>query len=200
MSPITLETLTAAMKAEILADITIGILPDDVSSFSELHQHVDANLYGGFSNDVFLEVLAAQFGNRDEDGGLPQGAVNLVNTAQNAVDAWLAAGRIDDAATQARSKMTPGPWGSCAALSSDTSHIRYIEGPDGQHIAKVEHPIGMSQEEALLNAKAIKLVPEMVELVREAALLLKTHREFAVGNSKVHYLALKCQGLLNAIQ
>ena len=33
-------------KAEILEDIASGVVPDTVSSFSELHDYVDANEYG----------------------------------------------------------------------------------------------------------------------------------------------------------
>ena len=36
------------MKREILQDISDGIVPETVSSFSELHDYVDANEYGGF--------------------------------------------------------------------------------------------------------------------------------------------------------
>lgn len=36
------------VKAEILQDIATGIMPFDVADFSDLHDHVDANEYGGF--------------------------------------------------------------------------------------------------------------------------------------------------------
>lgn len=35
-------------KKEILSDIKEGIVPDTVTSFSDLHDFVDANYYGGF--------------------------------------------------------------------------------------------------------------------------------------------------------
>lgn len=38
-------------KAEIIDDILNGILPVMPTSFQELHEHVDANCYGGFCED-----------------------------------------------------------------------------------------------------------------------------------------------------
>lgn len=40
-------------KQEILKDIKEGIVPNDVKSFSELHDYVDANYYGGFFDDNY---------------------------------------------------------------------------------------------------------------------------------------------------
>lgn len=95
--------------------------------------------------------------------------------------------------------ITEGPWGTGSTLSSDLNFIRYITGPDGQDIAKVACKPGMSQDEALANARAIKQVPEMLALLQEAAIMLKGHPEFKAGNSKVHYLAHKTQALLTRV-
>lgn len=51
-------------KAEITFDINEGIIPEDVTSFGELHDYVDANTYGEWCDDendmTFDEVNAAQ--------------------------------------------------------------------------------------------------------------------------------------------
>jgi hypothetical protein len=36
-------------QAEILADVAAGVVPHDVASFAALHDHVDANTYGGLA-------------------------------------------------------------------------------------------------------------------------------------------------------
>lgn len=38
--------------AEIIADVQIGVVPRSVRTFSELHNHVDANEYGGATDDA----------------------------------------------------------------------------------------------------------------------------------------------------
>lgn len=65
-------------KREILEDIRAGRHPQTVASFSELHDHVDANEYGG--------ATEGEFDGSDE-------ACAFWNRVQNDVDAWLKAGR-----------------------------------------------------------------------------------------------------------
>jgi len=68
------------MKAEIMADVKAGVMPATVKDYSELHDFTDANLYGlpeGYS-----------FNNDDTD---------LLNAAQDAINAWIAAGGITEA-------------------------------------------------------------------------------------------------------
>lgn len=200
MQKTTSEALAKRMKEEIEKDAADGLISKEIWTIGDLNHFVDANKYGGLTDDKRLDDLVQEFGGREEDGSLPTGLTNVITEAENIVNAWLAEGGLAGVPLKPQHEMTRGPWGACAALSSDTDHIRYISGPDGQHIAKVERPLGMSQEEALLNAKAIKAAPEMVDLLREAALMLKAHPEFVEGNSKVHYLAHKCQGILNKIK
>ncbi|GAB3081162.1 hypothetical protein GCM10027053_52190 [Intrasporangium mesophilum] len=64
-------------EQEILDDITAGIVPSTVATFSALHDHVDANEYGGLTEDDAPE----RFG------------VEACNTVQDKVDEWLRAGR-----------------------------------------------------------------------------------------------------------
>jgi hypothetical protein len=66
-------------QGEILADIARGLVPANVNRFSQLHDHVDANWYGGLF-DIDLDGDAqADFGNE----------------LQNRLDAWLRAERPD---------------------------------------------------------------------------------------------------------
>lgn len=67
-----LDTVVAAMKREILADIAAGTVPSTVASYSELHDHVDANLYGLPEGYVWS--------NADTD---------LLNQAQGRINRWL---------------------------------------------------------------------------------------------------------------
>lgn len=73
-----INALVEKSKLEILQDIEIGVLPESVSSFSELHDYVDANCYGGFCEDDY-EVSENY---------------ELENEVQNQVDAWLKNGRV----------------------------------------------------------------------------------------------------------
>lgn len=67
-------------KEEVLLDVSKGIVPAEVASFSELHDYVDANYYGGaFEGDVDL--------NNDE-------AVYFWNRIQDEVDAWIKQGGV----------------------------------------------------------------------------------------------------------
>lgn len=43
--------IVARIKAEITADAYSGVLPEGPLTFSDLHQHVDANIYGGLSDE-----------------------------------------------------------------------------------------------------------------------------------------------------
>lgn len=74
------EATVARVKAEVLADIEAGIVPADVGSFSQLHDFVDANCYGGAEDYPGEEFCTDAF-------------CNFWNRVQNAVDAWLKAGR-----------------------------------------------------------------------------------------------------------
>ncbi len=71
------ETIERA-KREVLADIFTRRVPGTVASFSELHDYVDANEYGGGTE--------GDFDGSDE-------ACTFWNAVQDAVDKWLKAGR-----------------------------------------------------------------------------------------------------------
>lgn len=86
-------------------------------------------------------------------------------------------------------KFSKGPWGQSATMSSDWGFIRWISDEDGNTVAKICHPKGMSQEEALANALLITKAPQMYKALCDVASMLAEHPDFKVGNSKVHYLA-----------
>lgn len=85
--------LAERMKTEILADVENGVVPASVSSFSELHDYVDANLYGG--TEALLEQLDAEVPDTDEGHSAALAALcDLANPAMDAVDAWIRSGGI----------------------------------------------------------------------------------------------------------
>src|SRR5512140_3281784 len=69
-------------KAEILADVTAGIVPRTCASFSELHDYTDANGYGG--------AFERPFDNNELD---------LWNAVQTTVDRWIKQGGLKDRLT-----------------------------------------------------------------------------------------------------
>ena len=85
--PPTLDALVSIMKREILLDISDLRVPHNVASFSELHDYVDANCYGGFCEDGVHPWAW------NPEGGLTDAATDLINAASDIVDKWLANGR-----------------------------------------------------------------------------------------------------------
>lgn len=74
------------MKAEINELIDAGTIPADVSSFSQLHDFIDANMLAEDLFPPFPEEMD------DEDDYMDR-VVVIFNPASFAVDDWLAAGR-----------------------------------------------------------------------------------------------------------
>ena len=72
----------ARAKKEILKDIAEQRVPATVSSFSDLHDYVDANTYGGLCDENFWGGV----GGEDEDVDVAFLAENYV---QNALDEWI---------------------------------------------------------------------------------------------------------------
>jgi len=94
LSAPTLGECIQRMKREILEDNRAGIVPDDCPAFSALHDHVDANYYGGFCEDDVLDALTNHFGGLDEEKGMPDDLIAFLNDAQNAIDLWIKEGGI----------------------------------------------------------------------------------------------------------
>lgn len=69
-------------KEEITDDIEHGVVPATVGSFSELHDYVDANLYGGLCDAV-------------GDGFEWADDIDACNEVQNALDSWIKNGKKD---------------------------------------------------------------------------------------------------------
>ncbi len=83
--PSTAEAI-ARGKREIVADIEGGHVPCHVGSFSELHDYVDANCYGGA-----FEESAHPVGVSVEEW------CDFWNTVQEALDGWIKSGGLADA-------------------------------------------------------------------------------------------------------
>lgn len=76
----------ARAKAEILGEIADGRVPATVATFSELHDYLDANELGGLCEDgTPISAIALP-----DDGDMA-----FANAVQDAVHAWLEAGRPD---------------------------------------------------------------------------------------------------------
>jgi len=93
------KTMRACVVAKIIGEVrellTIGKIPNTVSSFSELHDHIDANELGGFCEDAFVDPLIAYFGGRNKtDEGMPDAFLQFMNECQEDVDKWLDVGNL----------------------------------------------------------------------------------------------------------
>lgn len=85
---ITPEEMAERMKTEILADITAGIVPRSVTTFSELHDYVDANCYGG--SESLLDELDAAAPDTDEGHTAALNALcDLMNPTMEIINDWL---------------------------------------------------------------------------------------------------------------
>jgi hypothetical protein len=95
-TPQTLTDTIIRAKREVLSDIADGTVPATVASFSELHDYVDANYYGGAFEDG--EAMHSVCNSSDADDTFGSGCdrcCDFWNDVQNAVDAWLKRGRTD---------------------------------------------------------------------------------------------------------
>jgi hypothetical protein len=71
-------------RAQILEDVYRGVfIAEDIQSFSDLHEYVDANKYGGF-----LEPVDFQPFHRDW--------AREVNAVQDELHTWIVGGGIED--------------------------------------------------------------------------------------------------------
>jgi hypothetical protein len=90
----TVAETVAQAKQEILADVRSGRLPRDAHSFSDLHDFVDANEYGGLCDPRTVEDLINHLGGYDADGNPPSAWITYANTVQAELDAWLKRGGV----------------------------------------------------------------------------------------------------------
>lgn len=96
-----IEVATRWAKDQVSADINKGVVPADVKDFAKLHEFVDANYYGGAFEWPTLVS--------DMDSVTQDQHVKFWNAVQSNVDAWLKAGRSDEA-KPAQPKVYPGIW------------------------------------------------------------------------------------------
>lgn len=89
----TLDELVKAIKDEILQAMRDGDFPTDVPSFSALHDHCDANCLGGLCETGTFDAIWNHFSTPGNTDDMPQGMLDLINGAQNAVHEWLASGQ-----------------------------------------------------------------------------------------------------------
>lgn len=75
----TLEATIERAKREVVEDVLSGRVPYTVSCFGYLHDHVDANYYGG--------AFETGFDGSDE-------ACAFWNRVQDAVDKWIVSGEM----------------------------------------------------------------------------------------------------------
>lgn len=83
------DAITKRIKQEIVFDVARSIVPATVGSFAELHDYVDANLYGG--TEELLDSLTKEYGGQE--------AMNrhcdIMNPIMDAVDAWIKSGGLN---------------------------------------------------------------------------------------------------------
>lgn len=84
-APLDKDGIIARMKKEVLDDMASGRVPVTVTSFGDLHSHVDANYYGGFLEDKVANELERIHGDEKYIG--------FMNVCQEAIHEWLAGGR-----------------------------------------------------------------------------------------------------------
>lgn len=107
-----LEKAIAQAKAEITDDVKTGRVPRNVTSFGDLHDHVDANEYGGLC---------------DERGDFD---IDFANALQNAVDEWIKNGGLAG----------PNPAGARLVVTYDVSGLtrREVDTLHGAALAQSE--------------------------------------------------------------
>jgi len=76
------KSLIERIRAEVIEDALDGTIPSTVRDFSELHDFVDANEYGGLCDDECPFKASSQ---ADTD---------IINDAQDAISGWLHRGGL----------------------------------------------------------------------------------------------------------
>lgn len=105
---ITPQQLAEDMKKEILEDVRNGRVPVTVASFSQLHDYVDANCYGG--TEALLEEMDDAAPDTDEGHRAALDKLcDLCNPAMDIVDAWIKAGGIREASKSWAKRIRRGP-------------------------------------------------------------------------------------------
>lgn len=78
-------------RAQILEDVYRGVfIAEDIQSFSDLHEYVDANRYGGFLEPVDFQPWSAG------DRRCGRDWAREVNAVQDELHTWIVGGGIED--------------------------------------------------------------------------------------------------------
>lgn len=90
------EKIAEQMKREIIADAKAGkFTADEITSFSDLHDHVDANLYA-FENEngINEELYPAEPTDEGRSDAWWETMISLTNEAQYFIDKWIQDGGL----------------------------------------------------------------------------------------------------------
>lgn len=80
-APELVQKMADVIVREIILDIKVGVIPDHVESFAELHNYTDANMYG-------LDVIQHLLG---DPVSCEWAIEQIANRAQNVANAWIKA-------------------------------------------------------------------------------------------------------------
>lgn len=84
--------MIARAKREIRADVEKGLVPADVASFADLHDHADANCYGGA--DEPTSPIYYVSGEGGDDPQRAEWAARIHNFVMERLDTWIKAGGL----------------------------------------------------------------------------------------------------------
>ena len=111
-APKTIEEAVERGMREINEHMEKGVVPKDVREFTELHDYVDGNEYGGFTDD-------------DYDLSNPI-AIAQINETQMLLDLWLKSGRkVDYCQLKYKIKV------AVVAIGMHQANVQLVTHPDG---------------------------------------------------------------------
>jgi hypothetical protein len=87
--PSSSEKMFKRIRREIVDDVRMGVVPADVPGFSALHDHVDANCYGGCE-----ELLESLTTSEDDRTAALDSVRDVFCVAMREVDEWIKSGGI----------------------------------------------------------------------------------------------------------
>ena len=92
-TPLTFQVSANLAKLQIIDDIRHGIVPATVTSYSELHDFVDANFYGfGFDSRFFTDAMIDS--HHDGHDSRPyERHISVTNAMQDHINGWIEQGR-----------------------------------------------------------------------------------------------------------
>jgi hypothetical protein len=86
-------------KKEILNDVMRGVVPTDVADFGELHDYVDANMYG------HTESIEKLFEKNDEPtDSQDREVIQVFAKVQDVLSSWISTGQMEIELNQLQTK------------------------------------------------------------------------------------------------